>query len=58
MGKADQELQQGHTCWECLLRLLNRQQPESLGKALRMVHLAQKDDRYRPGWTRRYRSRK
>jgi hypothetical protein len=57
MKKTENELEHGHTCWECLLRLLKKQDPMSLGRALSLTHLAQKDSRYRPGWSRRNRRR-
>ena len=57
MKQLKNELGHGHTCWECLLRLLKRQDPMSLGRALSLTHLAQKDSRYRPGLSRRNPSR-
>ncbi len=38
---------QNETCWECLLRLLRREDPMTFREALKMVQRAQQDRHYR-----------
>ena len=38
---------QKETCWECLLRLLRREDPMTFREALKMVQRAQQDRHYR-----------
>jgi len=35
------------SCWDCLLKLLRREDPSSFGDALKIVRIAQKDTHYR-----------
>jgi len=35
------------SCWECLLKLLQKEDPRSFSDALKIVRIAQKDSHYR-----------
>jgi hypothetical protein len=49
--QARKPLIKDQTCWDCLLRLLRKNNPLTFSEALRLTDIVRKDSRYQPGST-------